>query len=725
MANKKIRGITIEIGGDTTKLGKALESSEKQTRSLQGELKEVERLLKLDPGNTELLAQKQKLLTEAVEETARKLDTLKDAEAQVIEQFNRGEIGEDQLRAFQREIIKTESELDGFRSTLDGTNDELKNVGDSAESSSDGFTIMGGALADLTANIISGAVSKIGDLIGSLFELSEATEEYRTMQAKLEGSAKTFGYSMDFANGKYEDFYKYLGDDQASTNAITNLLGLGTSTESVTALAEGAIAVWSAYGDSIPIEGLTEALNETAQVGKVTGSLADALNWAGISEDDFNAKLEKCSTTQERADLIAKTLNDTYGDSKKAYDELNNSVLDANEAELALKDTQAQLGETMAPVNTAINDLKNKALEKLVPLVETLANGFLNLLTWLKEHPTVLKILTAIVIALATAFGVLAVALGIQALISGVTKAIALLNTTLLANPIVLIVALIASLVTAFIYLWNNCDEFRQFWIKLWESIKTAFSNVVNWIKVTAPKIAEFFVSAWNNIKKCWDVVGTYFSNIWTNIKTTFSSVGSWFKTTFNNAWTAVKNVFSGWSAFFGGLWDTIKNKFSTIGTNIANAISSSVRAGINGIISSIESTINSGIGLINGAINLANKLPGVNVGTIGTVSFPRLARGGIVNRATLAEIGEDGAEAIIPLERNTEWIRGVARELNANRVSQGAVANTALLHKLDNIYERLNRLQIVLDTGTLVGETIDKIDAGLGNKQLLSARGV
>lgn len=725
MASSKIRGITIEIGGDTTKLGKAIEDSEAKSRSLQGELKQVEKLLKMDPGNVELLAQKQEILTRAVSETSDRLKTLREAQEQVERQFKNGDIGEDQYRAFQRELIKTEKELNNLEDVLKDIEEQLKKTDKGARESGNGFTIMGGALAELTANVISGAVSKVGDLIGSLFELSEATEEYRTMQAKLEGSAETFGYSMDFANGKYEEFYKYLGDDQASTNAITNLMGLGTSTESVTALADSAIAVWSAYGDSIPIEGLTEALNETAQVGKVTGSLADALNWAGISEDDFNAKLEKCSSTQERADLIAKTLNDTYGDSKKTYDELNDSVLDANEAELALKETQAELGETMAPVNTAITDLKNKALEKILPLVGKLADGFLNLLSWLKEHPTVLKVITAVVIALATAFGVLAVALGIQSLISGVTKAIALLNTTLLANPIVLIVALIAGLVASFIYLWNNCDAFRQFWIDLWEGIKSAFSKVVEWIKITAPKIAEFFVSAWNSIKNCWNAVGSYFSGIWTNIKTTFSSVGTWFKNTFTNAWNAVKNVFSGWSNFFGGLWTTIKNKFSTIGTNIANAISGAVKSGINGVISSIESTINSGIGLINGAIGLINKLPGVNVGTIGEVSFPRLARGGIVNRPTFAQIGEDGSEAVIPLERNTEWIRGVARELNTNNVAQGAVTNTALLNKLDNIYERLNRMQIVLDTGTLVGETIDKIDAGLASNQLLRARGV
>lgn len=825
MANKKIRGITVEIGGDTTKLGKALEENEKQSRSLQSELKQVEKLLQFDPSNTDLLAQRQKILTEAVKETTDKLDTLKQAQAQVVEQFNRGDIGEDQLRAFQREIIATESELDDLTDKLGGTGDDIKDLGESAEESGGGFTVMKGALADLVSNAIQGAISAVGDLIGSLLDLSEATEEYRSMQAKLEGSADTFGYSADFAKSKYEEFYKYLGDDQAATNAITNLMGLGTSTENISAIAEGAVGVWASYGDSIPIESLTESINETVNAGKVTGTFADTINWAKDSqerlgealrgnkaaqtayrealkeglpvEDAFNEALAKINDEQERADVVAKFLNNTYGDSKKAYDELNSSVTDANDAELKLKETQAQLGETMAPVNTAITNLKNQALEAIAPLVERCADAFLDLLSWLKEHPVAMQILTAVAIALAAAFTVLAGALAIQGLITGVTKAIAFLNTTLLANPIVLIVAAIAALVAAFVYLWNNCEAFRTFWINLWEvikekasvawtAIKGFFSSAWDFIKKIWSVAQPYFAAVWNGIKAVFSVVKTYlsgmfntawtaikavwntatgyfkavwatikgifsvvknvltgnwrgawegikgivgtwasyFKGVWNSIKSVFGAVKTWFSSTFSAAWSAVKNVFSGWGSFFGGLWTKIKDKFSAIGTNIANAISGAVKSGINGVISRIESTINTAIRLINGAIGIINKLPGVSVGKISTISFPRLARGGIVDSPTIAEIGENGREAIIPLENNTGWIREVARELDRYQSADGN-DQAALLNKLDSIYERLDRLQIVLDSGTLVGETIDKIDSALASKQLLRARGV
>ena len=982
MANKNIRGITIEIGGDTTKLGKALESTEKKSKALQSELREIEKALKFDPSNVELLAQKQTVLTQNIEETANKLDTLKEAERQVIAQFERGEVAEEQVRALQREIITVEGVLDSMNRKLEDTNSELSNlgrdtssidklndaisdqekelselrdeyanvvleqgnssdeakelaskmtalndelgqnkkklndareeankladsledVGESSENSSGGFTIMKGALADLVANAIQSAVSAIGDFIGSLFELSEATEEYRTMQAKLEGSANSFGYSIDFAKEKYKELYSYVGDDQMATNGITNLMGLGTSTESVSKLVEGAIGVWASYGDSIPIESLTESINETIAVGKVTGTFADTINWAKTSneelgkalannkeaqgaynkaieeglpvEDAFNEALAKITDEQERADVVAQFLNSTYGESKKTYDELTGGITEANEAELELKETQAELGETMEPVNTAITDMKNKALEALLPVVQDVVKAVMDLVTWLKENPAIMQLITTIVIALATAFGVLAGALAIQGLIAGVTKAIALLNTTLLANPIVLIISAIAGLVAGFIYLWNNCEEFRNFWLGLWENIKIAFQAFIDWISPAIESIKNFFVSLWEKISEVWasimnslqplfeaivgafkegwelikvvwdlvepyfsaiwegikvvfsvvkEILGAYFSNawegiklvwsvavsyfqtlwnniklvfsvvktffsgmfssaweaikaiwnavtgyftaiwntikgifsvvkavltgnwkdawngikgivstwtsyfsgVWTSIKKVFSSVKTWFKDTFSSAWTAIKGVFSNWGSFFSGLWDKIKNTFSKMGTNIANAIGNSVKAGINGVISAIENTINSGIKLINGAIGLINLLPGVSVGTIGTVSFPRLYRGGVLKKGQVGLLEGDGAEAVVPLEQETGWINRIAQKMNELQDVNPGLDTVALSAKMDEMIQTMKNLKstIVLDSGVLVGETINQIDTQLGHTYSMRER--
>ena len=859
MANKKIRGITIEIGGDTTNLGKALEDSEKKSRSLQTELTEINKALKFDPSNIELLAQKQTVLTQNIEETAKKLDTLKEAEKQVIAQFERGEVAEDQVRALQREIIKTEGVLGSMKtelSNVDNETDDLaksfKDVGDASDDANDGFTIMKGALADLTANAIQGAINSVSNFVSSLFELSEATEEYRVMQNKLSGSAETFGYSVDFANEKYKQFYGYLGDDQMSTNAITNLMGLGTSTESLSKLAEGAISVWTAYGDSIPIESLTESINETAQVGKVTGTLADALNWAGISEDDFNAKLEKTTSTQERADMIAQVLNDTYGESKEKYDELSGSIVEANKAELDLKDTQAELGKTMEPVNTAITELKNKALEKILPVVQSVAEGFLDLLTRLKENPGAMQALTAVVTVLATSFTILAGALAIQGIISGVTKAIALLNTTLLTNPIVLIISAIAGLVAGFIYLWNNCEAFRNFWIELWNNIVSIVSTVVT-------SIGEFFTNLWTDIVAVWSLVTTwfneniiiplttffsnlwltisgFFSQLWADIVTIFTPAVEWFSALFNSiaetissviavivglasgcwevikavfaivaewfnnnvitpvsnffskmwekitslassAWRKISGVFSvvaGWfnrtiitpvSNFFSGMWNKLRNgasgawegikgvfssvtswfseKFSSawsavkkvfstggkVFDGIKEGIASNFKTVVNAIIGGINKVISVPFGAINGALNtvrnvsIAGLTPFSGLPTISTPQIPLLWRGGILKKGQTGFLEGDGAEAVVPLEKETGWINRIAQKMN--ELQETPNRDIALSHKMDEMIQTIRKLKstIVLDTGTLVGETINQIDEQLGNNYSLRER--
>lgn len=608
---KGIKGITVEIGGDTTKLGQALEDVNKKTRDLTGELKGVNSLLKMDPSNITLLTQKQDILNGAIGETKSKLETLKKAQEQVQKQFESGEIGADQYRDFQREIIATENKLKGLESELKDTDEKVeklgkkaKKSGKDAEDGSEGFTVMKGAVADLASNAIQSAIGAIGDFIGSMFELTEATEEYRAMQAKIEGSANSFGYSVDFANGKYQEFYKYLGDDQMATNAITNLMGLGTSTESLASLAEGAIGVWASYGDSIPIEALTESINETIRVGKVTGGFADTINWAKTSneglkdalsgnqtalnafnkalkdgepvEDAFNAGLEKITDTQERADVVAKFLNNTYGESKKAYDDTASSILQANEAELKLKETQAQIGETLAPVNAKFTEFKAQALEALAPVIENICNKLSDMLGFLKEHPGVLGAVVGVISALALAFGVLTTAIIAQ------TVAQWAQNTAWLASPItwiiVGIVAVVGLLVGAFVALWNKSEAFRNFFVNMWDNIKkvagavadwfkSAWSSVLDWFKNAVAKIKDFFSNAWEGVKKAWSACGDFFKGLWNGIKNVFSAVGSWFKNIFTSAWNGIKTAWNAVTTFFSNIWNGIKKVFSAVGS--------------------------------------------------------------------------------------------------------------------------------------------------------------
>lgn len=648
MANSKIKGITIELGGDTTKLDKALSNSEKQSKNLQGELKGINTLLKFDPSSIELITQKQQVLSEAIEATKGKLKTLEQAQVQVQQQFEKGDITAEQYRSFQREIVSTQkklSDLENQQSQLNSvlnqaesayssltnkissqeseltslkkeytnivlefgdTSDEaqklakeitdlsgelndsktrlnnaekaadelsqsLKKANESAKDT-DGYTVAKDVLADFASNAIQGVINGIGNVISALGELPEATEEYRSMMAKLEGSTKTFGYSADFSKEQFDNFYSYLGDNQMATNAITNLMGIGTSTESISKIAEGAIGVWATYGDSIPVESLTEAINETITVGKVTGTMADTINWAKVSQDElgqalsgnseaqkafnqaladgeavedaFNAALATTTDTQERADIVAQFLNATYGESKKTYDEMTGSIQDAKTAENDLQETQAKLAESIEPMQTAFTNLKTQALELLLPIVEKISQLFLDIGKWMEENPAKAEILKAALLGIATALGILATALGIANLISLVQKAFALLNVTMLANPIALIVAALAGLVAAFLYLWNNCESFRKFWIKLWEIIKSAFNTAVNGIKKGIENVKNFF----SNLK---DNVTSKINSLKDGVVNTFNKIKTAITTPIEKARDIVKGVVDKIKGFF------------------------------------------------------------------------------------------------------------------------------------------------------------------------------
>lgn len=777
MAKSKIQGLTIEIGGNTTGLTKALKDPNKAIAELQSQIRSLDKALKVDPTNIELLEQKMRLLSRAIDETENKLQILKTAQEQFkasgknidsseyIELEKQIALTQQSLNKLNNQKVQLDIDISNVKSAdgdLEKLKDTIDDTSDAAKDSADGFTIMKGAVSDLVSNAIQNLIGALGDLIGSLFEVSEATEEYRSMMAKVEGSANSFGYSVEFAKDQYADFYRYLGDDQMATNAITNLMGMKVSTDTVSDSANAAIAVWSAYGDSIPIEGLTESITESARVAQVTGSLADAINWAERSneewaaalssntaaqaafnkaiaegesqEDAYSAALAACSSTQERADLIAKTLNTTYGASKETYDEVAGSIIDANEAELEFKDTQAEMGEAMQPVNTALTSLKNDVLEAIIPLVSSLAEGFADLLEWMRQHPEAVKAITAVVIGLAVAIGTLAIALNIGPIISSVTTAFTALNAAMMANPYILVASLIAGLVAAFITLWSTSEEFRNFWIGLWnglcslvdtsiQAIVNFFGNMIvgiqNAIGGIGNWIGNVFLDGYNLVIRAFSGIGTWFGQRVNDVKNAFSGIAQWFSSTFTGAWNAVKNVFSGWTSFFSGLWNSISSIFSRIGTNISNAISGSLKSGMNGVISSIESIINSGINLINSAINLINKIPGINIGKIGRLRLPRLAEGGYATGSTLANIGEAGREVVLPLDRNTEWA-GILTSLISKSLLGNLKTLMAEAQKMNNYQNDIiiyDNIELNLDGDTVYKKVVRKITKNQGGK--------
>ena len=228
-----------------------------------------------------------------------------------------------------------------------------------------------GKVAAAGVGLVTGAATAAA---GALLALEQSTEEYRIAQGKLNTAYEAAGYSAETAQEAYRGFYEILGDTDTATEASQLLAKLAQSEEDVAKWTEIAAGVSGTFGDSLPIEGLIEASNETAKVGTVTGVLADALNWAGISEDKFNEKLAACSDESERNQLIMETLSGTY-------DEASNAFYRNNEALVASRDAQAKITDALAQLGGAVSEVKTKIIGEFAPAVSLGVSALAGLLS--------------------------------------------------------------------------------------------------------------------------------------------------------------------------------------------------------------------------------------------------------------------------------------------------------------------------------------------------------
>ena len=290
-------------------------------------------------------------------------------------------------------------------------------------------------------------------------------------------------------------------------------------------------------------------------------------------------------------------------------------------------------------------------------------------------------------------------------------------------------------------YVWNNPGEFFG---NVWNKTKGAFSSAGNWFKDT-------FSSAWKNVKGAFDNAKPFFSNVWSDVKTTFNSVDSHFGNIFSKAYNKVKDVFNNLPSFFSGLWDKIKSTFSSLGTKLGDAIGGALKSGINGVLSFIETGINNALSTINGALSMINKIPGVEIGKFSMVSLPRLAKGGVVDEPTIAEIGEHGKEAVVPLENNLGWINKLAENFmdkfktmqvenisNKNPMDKYQLSIDNQINAVNDRFDRLIGLigkylpgiadnaekPITIDGNSLAVGISRKIDAQLGKISIAKGRG-
>lgn len=458
----------------------------------------------------ELRESMQDLASRGISKTSAEYKALEKALVEVEKEQAANKKASDNLKVTilnqQAAVNKTEKEIRNYEDSLNkvqeaekkaaksgkSVEESLKDIEGSAKDAGDGFTVAKGALAGFIADGLTALVGKAAEAVSSLMSLSEETQEYREDMNKLETAFETAGKSTELATDTYKNFYSVLGEEDRSVEAVNHLAKFVETEEDMVKWTDIAAGVWGTFGDSLPIEGLTEAANETAKVGKVTGPLADALNWAGVNEDKFNESLEKCNTEQERAQLITDTLNELYEEASKNYKENNEGIIEARNATSDYTDAQAELGEAMEPVQTNITNLKTELLKELAPtlkeeivpaigdfiddlkktgvlkkftkMLSSLATSVLPHLTSALEFivDNLGSMATGILVAVA-AWKTMTIVTSVTTAIKGATGAMGILNAVMSANPIGTVVTALGLLAGAIgavtIAITNNKSE--------------------------------------------------------------------------------------------------------------------------------------------------------------------------------------------------------------------------------------------------------------------------
>lgn len=486
MAADKLKGITIEINGNVQPLTAAIKEATKASTGLNSELNSINRLLKnVDPGNIDLLKQKQAVLNTTIDDTKKKLKLLETAFAQATPE----EVGEAQYRELERQIISTKDKLSSYESQLRETEDAIskveKETGEAAEETKDfgeqakksgeetkklsatskvAFAAVGAAIA--------GAAAKLGSF---LVDSVEASKELRGDLSKLEQNAKSAGMSLEDVSGSLEYLVGITDETDSSVEALSNLMAAGFKGQGLADAVETLSGAVLKFPDTIKIESLADSLQETLATGAATGQFAEVLDRCGISADDFSAELAKCTTQAEKQELALKTLSNAgLKKISQDYKAANADMLEYSAAQLRYEKSVANLGKAMQPAMTAwknataeLNDaladvaqsadferLIKKTSSALDSLVKKVLPGLIDALIFVVDNgDTVLTIIASIGAGMAGwKVGQWASTLisSFKALIAGIKGADAAqkgLNAAMAANPIGLVLGAVAALI--------------------------------------------------------------------------------------------------------------------------------------------------------------------------------------------------------------------------------------------------------------------------------------
>ena len=388
-------GLKIGLEGEK-EFKKALADINQSFKVLGSEMKVVQSQFDKNDDSVEALTARNQVLGKEIDTQKKKIETLRKALENASTSFGendrRTQQWQIQLNNAQASLNNMERELDQNQRAIDSMGDEMRDAaqqtdkfGDEIDDAADktdkasgklekvGSVLKG--LAVTAGAAVAAAGAALAGLTKSFLDLAESTRKYREDHAKLDAAFTTAGFTAEQAGEAYTGFYAILGEEDRSVEAVNHLAKLCSTEEELAQWTDIAAGVWATFGDSLPIEGLTEAANETAKTGTITGQLADALNWAGVNEEAFQSALDGCSSEQERAALITDTLNGLYQEAAENYKTLNGDVMEAQRAQALLTDAYAQLGAIAEPIMTTLKTMAADVLTAMIPFVSLMGEG--------------------------------------------------------------------------------------------------------------------------------------------------------------------------------------------------------------------------------------------------------------------------------------------------------------------------------------------------------------
>lgn len=658
------KGLVIKFGGDTTELQGALRDVQKQSRETQSDLKDINKALKFDPGNTELLQQKVKALNSAYDETKRKLEAYQQALSGLEAKKRSGEKlteqEERQYDSLKRAIMQCERQLESYGEELADTKKEaeasktaLYKFGQTIEDNADKLSSAGSKMETAGAALSGGIVG----VAGSLTALAESQEEAIQQNAQLETAFTNAGSTVEQSSKVYGDFYRLLGDGDTATEAAQNLIRLTQNEQELSQWTDIAAGAYATFGNALPLENLAEAAQETAHTGTVTGGLADAINWATASneqwqaalsgnsdaqaafnkalgegatkEDAFNAALAACKTEQERSTLITQTLTGIYGDAGKQFQETNKDLLASRDAQNELETSMRELGEAALPVKQTVTEIGTEIMQKLAPALQAASDWYKNLTPEQQELVKNLALGALAFGGVTTAVGktmqaaegiggtIKTLAGGIKGLGSdvdglggkfgGIGGAWKGFTGLISAHPIGLGIAAVSAAVAGLTWFFTQTETGKQMWADFTGWISEKWQGVQDFLSGAG----EFFGGVWenvttgvetfkNDVATKWESFKTDAGNAWENIKSTVSEKAQSAADWVSEKWSTLK---TNTETAFSAVKSTVENDLNTAKEAGSHA-GSALQAALSGDWATAKSEAASAFGTIKNSIN-------------------------------------------------------------------------------------------------------------------------